>query len=363
MKVDKKLAAFEMFSLTMILIALKLTDTTPSLFAQKAQNAFWYIPLLAFIVILPSLLILLYLLKHYQAKHLINLLEILLGNKLGKAIGFIFLLLNITFISLDSRNYVEQIRNLYFLNSSTLIIFVLFTIICIFGAIRGIEVIGYTAKIFFPFIFISFFLLAFLIYEELVWDRIFPIFGSGLPLIVEESLLKGSIYSDFILLTMGYSAFRKSHDFNTGGLVGLLFAIGVITFFFLIYAVVFDYNSIEKISFPFHEITQYVNLGDFFTNIETFFMVFWLLATFIRFILLLYLLTWLFGAIFNIKHFELLILPMGYLVMVVGLVPDNSVVNELIYRNQLLNLMTPIIMGFPLVLLLIHLFKRKKVEN
>ncbi|WP_017471624.1 GerAB/ArcD/ProY family transporter [Amphibacillus jilinensis] len=360
MKVDRRLTSFEMFTLTSILIGIKLTDTTPSLFSQKAQNAFWYIPLLAFICILPAFLVLLYLLYKHNAKHFVHLFELLLGQGLGKSLAFIIFILSFVMIALDSRNYVEQIKIIYFQRSSILIIFALFGGVCIFGAIRGIEVVGYTTRIFWPFIRISFFILAALIFESVVWQRIFPIFGAGVPVILEEGVSKGSLFLDFFLLTMAFSAFRKPSQFIKGGLIGLIFSIAEITFFFFLYTTVFDYNSIEKISFPFHEVTQYVNLGDFFTNIETFFMVFWLLATFLRFILLLYLITWLFGAIFNIDEFELLLLPMGFFLMVIGLLPDNAVVTELIYRNKLLNIITPVIALVPFLLLLIHFFKRKK---
>ncbi|SEO39663.1 spore germination protein (amino acid permease) [Amphibacillus marinus] len=361
MNVNKKLSSFEMFSMTLILIGMKLSDTTPSLFAQKSQNALWYIPFLAFLIVLPSFFVIMYLLEKVQAKHLVNLFELLLGKLLGKGLAFFIFLLSFLMISLDSRNYVEQIKTLYFERSSSLIIFVLFCVVCVFGAIRGIEVIGYTSKVLIPFLTASLVLVIFLVYEHMIWERIYPIFGSGLQFVLKESLFKGSIFADFILLTMAYSSFKKPSDFKIGGLIALFIAVLEITFLFLIYATVFDYNSIEKVSFPFHEITQYVQLGDFFTNIETFFMVFWLLATFLRFILLLYLQTWLFGAIFNIDEFELLVLPLGFLSMVIGLIPDNSVVTELVYRNQLLDLLTPVLIVLPFLLLAIYTLRRKQV--
>lgn len=81
---------------------------------------------------------------------------------------------------------------------------------------------------------------------------------------------------------------------------------------------------------------------------------------FIRFILFLYLVAWMFGAIFNIKNFELLILPIGFLLMVIGLLPDNVIVTETVFRNGLFNRLTPFIIIFPLILLVCHFFKRRK---
>lgn len=359
MQDHKTLRAGEMFALTILLVGLKFTDSTAALLSQEAQNAFWYIPLLAFMIMLPSFIIMLALLNKYQDKHLIELLEAILGRLVGKCIGFVLFLGGFILIALDSRNYAEQIQLLYFPNSDTLIIFTLFVLLCFFSAKKGFEVIGFSAKVFLPFIIISMLLLALLVFEHVVWERVFPIFGSGATIVFSEGLWRGSLFIEFFLLMMAYTVFRSRDDFLKGGSLGMIISISGITFFFFIYTTIFDYNSIEKISFPFHEVTQYVNLGDFFTNIETFFMVFWLLASIMRFVILFYLITWVFAAIFNINEFEPLLLPISYLLFIFGLLPDNSVMTELVYRNKLLDYMTPFIGLLPFFLWGVSYWKGK----
>lgn len=352
---QKTLKKGEMFTIIGLFIGMKVTDTTPTLFAQKSQNAFWLTPLISFLVILPSFLILLYLLKKAQNKNLIELMESIIGTKLGKSLGFLIFLSSFLLMGLDSRSYVEQIKLLYFPESPTTVLFFLFLCIAFFGAKKGLEVIGFTAKISYPFVKVSALILALLISVEVVWQRIFPIFGSGLPTILKEGTLKGSIFSELFLLTIAYTSFKETKHFRTGTLFGIFFVIIEITFFYFVYATVFDYNSIEKASFPFHDITQYVQMGEYFANIETFFMVFWLLAGFLRFIIYLYLITWLFGAVFNISEFEPLLLPISFLTLVVGMLPDNSVINELLYRDTVLNYVTPLFIVFPIILWIVAL--------
>lgn len=360
MKVNSKLSTYEIFALTNISIAMTITNTTPSLLAQTTRNAFWYVPLISFIVVLPSLLILLYLLHKYQAEHFVDLLEILLGKPLGKTLAFFVFLGNFFLIAFDQRSYVGQIKLLYFEQSQPFSIFIIFTIICIFGAVKGIKVLGYTAKMFLPYFLLSLVLLVILIFPSLIPNQIFPIFGSGFTPVIQEGVLKGSLYSKFILLLMILPVARKPKEFYKGAIIGLIFSVIQITFFFFLFTAFYDYDSIATTPFPFHEMTQYIRLGEFFTNIESFFLVFWLLMVFIRFILFLYLVAWMFGAIFNIKNFELLILPIGFLLMVIGLLPDNVIVTETVFRNGLFNRLTPFIIIFPLILLVCHFFKRRK---
>ncbi|WP_112179064.1 MULTISPECIES: endospore germination permease [Paraliobacillus] len=352
---QKTLKASEMFTMIGLFIGMKVTDTTPTLFAQKAQNAFWLIPIISFLVILPSFFLLIYLLKKAQNKNLMELIESLIGSKLGKTLGFLIFLSSFLLMCLDSRSYVEQIKLLYFPASPTTVLFFLFLCVVFFGAKKGLEVIGFTVKTSFLFIKLSALLLALLISVEIVWQRIFPIFGSGLSTILKEGALKGSIFSEFFLLTIAYTSFKDTKQFRIGTLFGVIFVIIEITFFFFVYATVFDYNSIEKASFPFHDITQYVQLGEYFANIETFFMVFWLLAGFLRFIIYIYLITWIFGAVFNISEFEPLILPFSFITLIIGMVPDNSVINELLFRDMLLNYVTPLFVLFPVILWIVAL--------
>lgn len=361
MRINTKLTTYEICTLTIIFIGIKLTDTTPSLLSDSTQNAFWYIPLISFIVMFPFFLITLYLLNKYKADHLVDLLQILLGKTLGKALAFFIFIFSFFLSAFDFRSYVNQIELMYFDKSSITIIFALLIFISIFGAIRGIKVIGYTAKVFFPLFQISLALLVILVYPSLVFERIYPIFGSGLSNVMYEGIFKGSFFSSFILLMMILPVARKPENFYKGTIMGLIISVLQIVFLFLIYATFFDYKSIERVPYPFHDVALYIDLGSFFTNIETFFMTFWLFAVFIRFILLLYLNTWLFGATFDIDNFELLILPMGFLIMVIGLIPDNIIVNEFIYRNHLLNLNTIFLFIVPVILLICHFFKRKKV--
>ncbi|WP_186576841.1 GerAB/ArcD/ProY family transporter [Aquibacillus kalidii] len=357
MKDHKTLKTRELFAMMTIFVGMKLADTTPSLLSSKASNAFWMIPIISFIVIIPSFLLLIFLLKKYKDKNLIQLLEAILGTYLGKALGFTIFLSAFLSLSLDSRNYVEQIKLLYFPESPTTILYFVFIGVAFIGAKKGLEVIGYSSWIGLPLIKFSMLLMAFLIFDRIILLRIFPIFGDGLDVVLTQGIKKASIFSELFLFTIAYTAFKDTNTFRKGSYLGSFVVIFEITFFFLLYTLVFDYNSVGKVAFPFHDITQYINFGDYFTNVETFFMVFWLLAAYMRFIIFLYLIAWIFAAVFNIKEFEPLILPFAFFTIIIGMIPDNTLLNDLFYRDRLLNYMTPLFISFPIILWIVAFFK------
>ncbi|WP_058309213.1 GerAB/ArcD/ProY family transporter [Gracilibacillus massiliensis] len=340
----------EIAAMTLLLVGIKLSDSTPSLLAQEAQNGFWLIPLLSFICMFPGFLIMLYLLKKYRDKNLVELMEAITGKWIGKILGlFIFLFAFFT-ITLDSRNYIEQIKLLYFPKSPTIVIFFIFIGIVFFGAKKGIEVIGETSWIFLTVIKISASLVILLSLGEIVMQRVFPIFGSGLFNIVTEGVKKASLFAELFFLLIAYKVTKSSSMFSKGIIIASIITIFEITLFYFVYITVFDYNSIGKIAFPFHDLTQFLNFGRFFTNIETLFMVFWLFAAFLKFIIFIYLATWIFGELFAIRNFEPLLLPFSFLVIMLGLLPFNAVINELILRETLLTIMSPFFIVLPYLL-------------
>jgi spore germination protein KB len=343
----------EILAITLILVGIKLADSTPVLMAQKAQNGFWLIPLLSFILIFPSFLIMLHLLKKYQDKNLLELIESITGKWIGKFVGMLLFIFAFLTLTLDSRNYIEQIKLLYFPESPTDIIFFIFIGIVFFGAKKGMEVIGFTAWIALFVIKGAAILVLILIYGDIVVQRIFPIFGASLPVMLSEGINKAAIFAELFFLLIAYQSAKKTAMFRKGIIIASMITIFEITIFYFVYTTVFDYNSIEKIQFPFHDITQFINFGEFLTNIETIFMVFWLFAAFLKFIIFLYITTWIFGEIFVIRNFEPLLLPFSFLVILIGLLPFNSIMNELVLRETLLTIMSPFFIIFPFVLWII----------
>ncbi|WP_208587118.1 GerAB/ArcD/ProY family transporter [Gracilibacillus suaedae] len=347
----------EILAITLIVIGSKLADSTPALLAQKAQNGFWLIPVIAFVCIFPSFLIMLYLLNRYQHKNMIELIETITGKWIGKIIGLLLFLFTFLTLTLNSRNYVEQIKLLYFPESPTEIIYLIFFGIVFFGAKRGFEVIGYTSWVALPIIKLSAALVIILIMGNIVIQRVFPIFGSGLPIMLSEGVKSTAIFAELFFLLIAYQSAKKTQMFTKGVIIASIIAILEIVLFYFVYITVFDYNSIGKIAFPFHDIIQYIQFGEFFTNIETIFMIFWLFAAYIKFIIFIYITAWIFGEIFAIRNFEPLLLPFSFLVIMIGLLPINSISNELVLHDSLITIMSPFLIILPVLLWIIALVK------
>ncbi|XQY92585.1 GerAB/ArcD/ProY family transporter [Metabacillus sp. HB246100] len=351
------LRARELFAMILLLIGIKMSDMTPALLAQETKNAFWMVPILSFLVILPSLLLLLHVIKQYEDKNFVQLLKHLFGNVVGGSIGLLIFFIAFIALAIDSRSTIDVLGTVYFQESPTVILYAIFMLVCYFGARKGFNVIGTTAFLILPYVKLALLFLMLLILKETVFLRIFPLFGDGFTPLIFESISKASIYGELFILPLAYTSFKQREDFHKGMLWGSVVSVTELTLFFLLYCTLFDYKSIDKNAFLFHEVTQFITLGNYLSNIETFFMAFWLIGTFIRFIIYLYMIAWLFGEVFTIKKFKSFLLPFSYLAIVIGIIPENPMVNVLIIRDQFLTLITPLFIFLPFCLWIAYKWK------
>ena len=131
--------------------------------------------------------------------------------------------------------------------------------------------------------------------------------------------------------------FVKDHKTYTRSLYSsLLFTVSLMTLMYLSYLWIFDYRSIEKITYPFNEAIRMVSIGRAITNIETFFITLWLVGVFVKFTVYIYLVCKIFGFVFHIKEFEHTIIPITLLMLVIAMIPENDVVNVFVIRKYTL---------------------------
>lgn len=362
MKVEK-IRGREITALILLMLITKIADSTPVILAHYAKNAFWMLPIISFLIFIPSYLLLLKVLYNYKDKNLIEIVNHVLGRQIGFFVGFCIFALSFLFTMLNSRIYVDIVNTIYFPESPVLIMYCILIGVSFFGARKGFTIITSTSWLVIPYIMGSLALLALLAFKVIIIQRVFPIFGEGLGVLLKQGLFNSSIYFDLLLITMAFTSVTDPSSFKKGTNLGSIIAVFQMTLFYFIYCTFFDYKSIGNMAFPFHEISNYVTIGQFFTNIETFFFSFWLLMVLIRFMALLYLTSWVFSEVFNIKNVKAVLLPIVFLTVSLGIIPDSPVKTIFFFKDRLLNMVSIPLLLFPLLLWLVGKLKGDYTRN
>lgn len=329
---------------------------------KDGLNAAWMIVLGSFLLIIPSLLLLNNVLKKYQCKNLLEVTRLALGKPLAFVVALVLLCFTLLNTATDSRSYMTQLITINFPNTPLFILYLCFLILCMWGAKKGWESVGAIAWSVLPYLLLALSVLLFLMLKDAVFYRMFPLFGTGKWEIVKASFNYTSLFSDAFIFAMMYP-FVKNHQTYTRGLyASLLFTLAIMVVLYLSYVWIFDYRSIEKITYPFNEAIRFVAIGKTITNIETFFITFWLVAVFVKFTIYIYVVCKIVGFLFQIKEFEHTILPITVLILVIAMIPENNEVNMFVVRRYTLTQFKYILLFLPPILWIVTKIKEGRAR-
>jgi spore germination protein KB len=272
-----------------------------------------------------------------------------LGNKIGVLVGFVFFVVALASTIVDTRGYVEIIGTLYYPNSPLLVVYFLYLLGSYLVAIRGINGISRVAWSIFPYIQFSLLLLIFFIFKELIFYRATPILGPGIGPILKEGAFKVSIFAELIFFGMLYPFIKNEQSYKKATIIGIGISLLEISLFIFLYSALFDFPTVERVSFPYHEMARYASVGDYITNTETFYLTFWLLGSIIKYAIYLYITILIFSTTFKIKNQKRLFPMFLLFIFFVGLQPRNiSMVMQ--YREMLLHTASLLVPSIPVLL-------------
>ncbi|WP_307338607.1 GerAB/ArcD/ProY family transporter [Metabacillus malikii] len=353
----------ELFSIIVIIVGTKASDMTSTLLFEHSLNAAWMVVIFSFLIILPSLLVLNQLLEKYKSKNLFEITQLLLGRKIAFVIGLAFLLYAVTKTAIDTRSYSDQLITINLPKTPMFILYILLLVVCLWGAKRGWETIGSVAFMVVPYILLALSLLYLLLFKEIQINRMFPLFGLGYPELAKASFKFTSVFSDIFLLAIMYPFVKKHKTYAKGIVSSAIFTVILMSLLLLLYALIFDYRSLDKITYPFNEAIRFVSIGKAITNIETFFITFWLLAVFVKFTVYIYITSKIFGFVFHIEEFEHTLLPITILILILGMIPENDILNIFFIKSDIVYQFKYIFLTLPFILWIFSKFKGVKTNE
>ncbi|TSI06027.1 endospore germination permease [Lysinibacillus sp. BW-2-10] len=348
-KTQGKIGHKEFFAIIVLVVGTKLADSTPNILFEDLGNAAWLaIPFSCFITIFP-LYLLTKVITHYKGKNLFDITNDLFGKYIGFMVLFSLWVLQSIYMIMSSAAYADIIETMYFTKTPIFIIYFLLMAGATYGAKKGLESIGSVAWVALPWIKISLIVVLVIVFFQGQFNFLFPILGPGEWEILKYGSLNASIYAELLFLALIADKIKSPSVYKRGIWISFIFITIEFILALIGYVMLFDYKGVKLISYPYHETIRYIQLG-FITNVEALFFPFWLIATFIRFAMGLYINALLFGTLFKIQRFEFIVPALATIILFLGLVPENPVFTVTKSLGTLLHLITPIFLFFPFLL-------------
>ncbi|MFD2673388.1 GerAB/ArcD/ProY family transporter [Marinicrinis sediminis] len=239
----------------------------------------------------------------------------------------------------------------------------LFLGIVIIAVRYGIEVIGRSAEIFFPWVIGLFCFMVFAISPQIEWQNLQPVLHTPLSAIFKAGFLFASVASiNFIVLHSFYPTAVQQpqkariavwRGFGLGGMMMIL-----LTFLALS---VLGVDLTSRHLFPSYILAKKINIGEFLKRIESIMAAIWFFTIFYKTTLYYYSAVVALAETFRIKDYRFLVLPMGLIMLVISI---NVYPNTSYFLNWDGNIWPFYVSTYglllPIIWIVLHFVKRNK---
>ena len=355
MVINKK----ELVTLLINLICVKMLFTYPRYLTIICGNSAWinciYVSLLSFLLFLATF-------KLYEKTGKKGILE--LAYEIGKRpfqiiVGLIIICSFILNTAMNTRIYPESVKNvLLTLTPMSLIVFMLAIAVAI-CTFCGFQALMRTHAICVPIVIIIFSFLSVLLLPYININNIFPIMGTGVKAIFAEGLFSLSIFSDMFMIYLLLPFCENYRDCKKGGIIAIISASAISITITLLYNLVYPAPASADFIFPIYQITRLIKIGDFFARLDAFFEFFWSFIMMIYYAFYLFMISFVFSKITDIKNIKPVIIPMLIIILSISYLPQSSV-TLLDYSKKIYTVTTPILIILPILIPIIYKIKFRK---
>lgn len=316
-------------SLVIITTAGKIFNPSATILTNSAKESTWLLMLVSAAVSYGFMLLVLSFMKPHAGTGLLQVIEKRVGVWAAKAYGMI-IFAGMTFNGfLNLRLLVDQTKVVTLPNTPLSVMLLCILILCIYLNYKGIECLGRLSSVLLPWLIGTLISLALLVYNLYDFTNLFPLFGPGLGVVITEGVKHGLYFGELMALPVLASLVRNQDEFEKGMKRGGFYAILFTILLMLIILLTMGSQPASNISFPFLDMARMIYINRFIHHLEGFYSAIWLLIALTQTAIDLYLSTFTYAEVFQIKQIRPLYLPLASLYFLLALSPA--------YFNQTLN--------------------------
>ncbi|MCM3761714.1 endospore germination permease [Alkalihalobacillus oceani] len=313
-----------------VLVALFIMGSTilvlPSALVEYARQDAWLAGVIA--VSCSPFLAYLYLKLHelYPQLMFVDMIKRIVGTWAGTIVAIVYFLFSILLSSMVLRDTSDFLQTQMLPETPMYALQILLLAAVIVALLYGIETMARGAELFFPIVVLVVIAPVLLTANNLEFSHLKPFLGNGVRQVVDGSLLMLSIpFLELVLFLPLLPAVnktkRKRAFFIAGVLVGglIIFTIAMVTLLTI------GANLTAALNFPSFFAAKKIRLGDFLQRIEAVIAVQWIITSFVKIAILMYISLILFKQIVRLQRYHIFVVPMSFIVLALShAIPVNT---------------------------------------
>lgn len=311
-----------LFQTTVLLYATVVSSAVlmkPAVTAQIAGREMWLSPIFALILGLIAIYMAIKLNEAFPGENIIQYSTQIIGKIPGKILGLFYIYVLIHINGANINEYANFVTGNFLLRTPFIIIVTSMVFVCSLAVRAGIEVLGRTGEIFFPFFIIIFFLLFLLLLPEFDVDNILPMFENGLGPSIKAVFSTQSWYSELFLLSFllpVITSKQKNNKWKYMIFVLLIMAL-TLTISNLITLFTFDLFS-KELTYPLMSAVRYISIFDFLENVDAVVMASWVGGAYVKISVYYYAIVVGMAHWLNVSSYRAFVFPTGIILSIFG---------------------------------------------
>ena len=315
----QKIGKIEAICLIVMVTVNEIIFNIPNFVISNCGSSSWITLLLHFAFILIFGLGLSKFFNELKSRDLIDVSEYLGGKSLKWIVGILYVLLFIVVASYILRYFSNFLELIYFNNTPTSFLLLLFLIGAIFAANKGIKSISYVNLLLFPIILLSLIIILFSTLKDIVPERIFPILGFG----AYQTFISG-FSNIFTFGSIAYLYFlmpilKNPKEYKKVFISSIIISGIYIFFSVLSLIMIFPYAAFSDDTLSMYLLARRITFGKFFQRIDAMFILFWILSVLIFLSMNLYFTNSIIKKLTNIKHSKELNYSISFIIFSISL--------------------------------------------
>jgi spore germination protein KB len=249
-------------------------------------------------------------------KDLFDILEIVMGKFIGKAISILMIWFAFHSGTLVLRVLSDYTNTLVFPDTPVVVPMVFFTILLIWGLKAGIEVLGRWAEFFIWIVILLILFLTALLIPQMNINRLRPMLYNGMTPILKGAFSSFSFpFGQIVIFTMVFSNVSKVKNFKKIFLVGLLLGGGLLLLGALRNILVLGHEGIARTYFPSNLVVSLISVGSIFQRFEMNVSIVFLVCVFIKVSICIFAVCNGISKVFGFADFKFTATPVAFLML------------------------------------------------
>lgn len=334
----------------------------PSVSGRYALHDMWMTPILGSLIGFLTVFIAWKLHHLYPRMTPIEYSEKILGKSLGRIFSFLLVAFYLHNTGIIIRQYSDFITNYVLFDTPAIAISVTITFVSALAVRGGLEVIA-RASVICATLFLSTALSLLLLIKDIDVTHMLPILENGWVPVLKGSIIYHAWFSEFFLLAFLFPFLADKKKGLKSGMKASLYVMLMLLYVNFFVLTLLGVSSANQF-YPVYSVVRSISVLGFFENFEVIIMASWILGSFIKISIFLYVSSLGLAQLLKLSDYRMMVFPISVLIVFFSYWDIPSIVALVDYMTSIMPFYFVVVQTIlPLLLLLIALVRKKRSES